>query len=296
VVAATRRDLQCEVSSVAIEFPADRAAAKVEHLRLGSLVALRQAQVSLEFENNSPKPVVRIFVVLQFLRKDTSPLISIPIRAAVDQQTSRESWAWQELKSPIRQSERITLVGESPYLLLDCNLRAVTSFVQITYADGTEAVVLGESWRIPPLLKTAPEIELARLSLARDITFRAILQIGDDGSLLSIRAIDGGTPETVSWLQINRPKWSFVPAVQAGKQVSTEIEAVLHFHRNGQLGNLNWLPPQTRRSGKALIIDLFLPASTMTQGDIYFGGSLPLYRIHRTKYRAPIGAGGPPFP
>jgi hypothetical protein len=216
-----------------------------------------------------PKPVARLFALVEVLDEDANPMISIPLVAETRSELAAGMHrkldffirTRKELQDPAAPGESLNIVGESEYVLLVCPARAQVTMLDIHYADGTSFRHSESRWAIQSDIHQLQRLDVPHMPPPSSRHYLASVTLDRNGRITTIQELSSPRNNDVDLLKTQLADWKFNSKVESGDNVPSEVNLLFRFHpvEFGEPRPEEYVPPTSGGVRTFIPIDVFQP-------------------------------------
>lgn len=222
-----------------------------------SFASGRYAAGSMTVRNRTNKPVRQLSLLVEYLDSNGKGLLVLAYQATKEDvlqdpdftDHSVRAQYVDELEKEIEPGQSFRIMAQNATTITECPKAARLTLVRLTFSDSTTYEWESLPWRTEAALRDSPphfRVESLLPGPSSDLLFMVI--VDSEGRVSAVEPIGPGTSRHESAVAENLRQWSFFPAMDSGRPVSTELVVLLHFHGDSTgnagaaLGNMADLP------------------------------------------------------
>jgi len=189
----------------------------------------------LTLRNRTPRPIVAVAMILDYLDNEDRIIDRVPVAAATDEARSTlrlpfhpvHTFSWTALLP----EDTTTLNALNDGIRTGmCPQRAEVTFLWLRFGDGSSSTFSAPEWRLGPVPQFIPPFpEKLTQVITPPMEILASVKVDSSGLVRDVTPESGQQMpgELAAWL---KDKWKFHPALLSGKPTESELRVLVEFH------------------------------------------------------------------
>jgi hypothetical protein len=231
-------EIPCRTESLPVSIPEGK---PIVSVRKASFVSSSHLRGSMVLRNSGDKPIEALTIVAEYYDLAHKPLATLPYNAALKGTEDAYPAATfpyyrQRLNQPIPPGQDIYIAGFSDFAAESCPHSGQLMLIAARYSDGTSDRQTTSHWGLSARISDAPQYAEWPAGAPPPRAIRLRVKVGGDGRVEQVVGNNKTPAPDIERLSREIQKWTFLPALEDGRAMPSEMPMLVRFHPRPKRG------------------------------------------------------------